>query len=75
MRASFSPLLSLSADLSCAILDSAGEVAAQGNDMLCIIDELTRESLATRVARKLKGTHRSVARRPISDLYVPAVHC
>lgn len=33
MRTSFSPLLSLSADLSCAILDSTGEVAAQGNDI------------------------------------------
>lgn len=33
MRTSFSPLLSLSADLSCAILDTAGEVAAQGNDI------------------------------------------
>jgi len=30
MRASFSPLLSLSADLSCAILDHAGDVVAQG---------------------------------------------
>ena len=33
MRASFSPLLSLSADLSCAIVDHAGEVVAQGNDI------------------------------------------
>jgi N-methylhydantoinase B len=33
MRAAFSPLLSLSADLSCAILDAAGEVVAQGNDI------------------------------------------
>jgi len=33
MRTSFSPLLSLSADLSCAILDPSGEVAAQGNDI------------------------------------------
>ncbi|MBJ3774144.1 hydantoinase B/oxoprolinase family protein [Acuticoccus mangrovi] len=33
MRTSFSPLLSLSADLSCAILDACGEVAAQGNDI------------------------------------------
>ena len=33
MRTSFSPLLSLSADLSCALLDTAGEVAAQGNDI------------------------------------------
>jgi len=33
MRASFSPLLSLSADLSCAILDHAGDVVAQGNDI------------------------------------------
>jgi N-methylhydantoinase B len=33
MRTSFSPLLSLSADLSCAILDPCGEVAAQGNDI------------------------------------------
>ena len=29
MRASFSPLLSLSADLSCAILDQKGDVVAQ----------------------------------------------
>ncbi|MDQ4059735.1 MAG: hydantoinase B/oxoprolinase family protein, partial [Pseudomonadota bacterium] len=33
MRTSFSPLLSLSADLSCAILDARGEVAAQGVDI------------------------------------------
>jgi N-methylhydantoinase B len=33
MRTSFSPLLSLSADLSCAILDDRGAVAAQGNDI------------------------------------------
>jgi N-methylhydantoinase B len=33
MRASFSPLLSLSADLSCALLDASGEVVAQGNDI------------------------------------------
>ena len=33
MRASFSPLLSLSADLSCALLDPSGAVAAQGNDI------------------------------------------
>lgn len=33
MRASFSPLLSLSADLSCALLDTAGDVVAQGNDI------------------------------------------
>ena len=33
MRASFSPLLSLSADLSCAILDHEGNVVAQGNDI------------------------------------------
>lgn len=33
MRASFSPLLSLSADLSCALLDANGEVVAQGNDI------------------------------------------
>ena len=33
MRAAFSPLLSLSADLSCAILDSTGEVVAQGQDI------------------------------------------
>ena len=33
MRASFSPLLSLSADLSCAILDQKGDVVAQGNDI------------------------------------------
>ncbi len=33
MRASFSPLLSLSADLSCALLDRVGNVVAQGNDI------------------------------------------
>jgi N-methylhydantoinase B len=33
MRASFSPLLSLSADLSCALLDANGDVVAQGNDI------------------------------------------
>lgn len=33
MRASFSPLLSLSADLSCALLDRNGNVVAQGNDI------------------------------------------
>jgi N-methylhydantoinase B len=33
MRASFSPLLSLSADLSCALLDAEGNVVAQGNDI------------------------------------------
>ncbi|HWA50159.1 MAG TPA: hydantoinase B/oxoprolinase family protein [Dongiaceae bacterium] len=33
MRASFSPLLSLSADLSCAVLDAEGNVVAQGNDI------------------------------------------
>lgn len=33
MRASFSPLLSLSADLSCALLDHNGDVVAQGNDI------------------------------------------
>ncbi len=33
MRASFSPLLSLSADLSCALLDRDGNVVAQGNDI------------------------------------------
>lgn len=33
MRASFSPLLSLSADLSCALLDPHGNVVAQGNDI------------------------------------------
>ncbi len=32
-RAAFSPLLSLSADLSCALLDAQGEVVAQGNDI------------------------------------------
>lgn len=32
-RAAFSPLLSLSADLSTAILDDAGSVVAQGNDI------------------------------------------
>lgn len=33
MRASFSPLLNLSGDLSCAILDPNGDVVAQGNDI------------------------------------------
>jgi N-methylhydantoinase B len=33
MRTSFSPLLSLSADLSCALLDSAGGVVGQGKDI------------------------------------------
>ncbi len=33
MRGAFSPLLSLSADLSCAILDATGGVAAQGEDI------------------------------------------
>lgn len=33
MRTSFSPLLSLSADLSCALLDTKGRVIAQGNDI------------------------------------------
>ena len=33
MRASFSPLLNLSGDLSCAVLDSRGQVVAQGNDI------------------------------------------
>ena len=32
-RAAFSPLLSLSADLSCALLDQHGDVVAQGNDI------------------------------------------
>jgi N-methylhydantoinase B len=32
-RASFSPLLSLSADLSCALLDAEGAVVAQGRDI------------------------------------------
>ncbi len=32
-RAAFSPLLSLSADLSCALLDAQGNVVAQGNDI------------------------------------------
>ncbi|HJM52183.1 MAG TPA: hydantoinase B/oxoprolinase family protein [Alphaproteobacteria bacterium] len=32
-RAAFSPLLSLSSDLSCALLDQAGDVVAQGNDI------------------------------------------
>lgn len=32
-RAAFSPLLSLSADLSCALLDAEGHVVAQGNDI------------------------------------------
>ena len=33
MRASFSPLLTLSGDLSCAVLDSRGQIVAQGNDI------------------------------------------
>lgn len=33
MRTSFSPLLSLSADLSCALLDGEGRVVAQGQDI------------------------------------------
>ena len=33
MRTSFSPLLSLSADLSCAMLDAEGAVVGQGNDI------------------------------------------
>jgi N-methylhydantoinase B len=33
MRTSFSPLLSLSADLSCALLDSRGRVVGQGKDI------------------------------------------
>jgi N-methylhydantoinase B len=33
MRTSFSPLLSLSADLSCALLDAKGAVVGQGNDI------------------------------------------
>ena len=33
MRTSFSPLLSLSADLSCALLDSNGKVVGQGRDI------------------------------------------
>jgi N-methylhydantoinase B len=33
MRTSFSPLLSLSADLSCALLDSHGDVVGQGKDI------------------------------------------
>ncbi|MGB7182233.1 MAG: hydantoinase B/oxoprolinase family protein, partial [Burkholderiaceae bacterium] len=32
-QAAFSPLLSLSADLSCALLDHEGNVVAQGNDI------------------------------------------
>jgi N-methylhydantoinase B len=32
-RAAFSPLLSLSSDLSCALLDHDGDVVAQGNDI------------------------------------------
>lgn len=32
-RAAFSPLISLSADLSCALLDTDGDVVAQGNDI------------------------------------------
>lgn len=33
MRTSFSPLLSLSADLSCALMDAQGRIVAQGNDI------------------------------------------
>jgi N-methylhydantoinase B len=33
MRTSFSPLLSLSADLSCALMNDEGKVVAQGNDI------------------------------------------
>ena len=33
MRAAFSPLISLSSDLSCALADSTGKVIAQGNDI------------------------------------------
>lgn len=33
MRTSFSPLLSLSADLSCALLDATGRVVGQGRDI------------------------------------------
>ena len=33
MRTSFSPLLSLSADLSCALLDARGQVVGQGQDI------------------------------------------
>jgi N-methylhydantoinase B len=33
MRTSFSPLLSLSADLSCALMDEEGRIVAQGNDI------------------------------------------
>ena len=33
MRTSFSPLLSLSADLSCALLDARGKVVGQGRDI------------------------------------------
>jgi N-methylhydantoinase B len=33
MRASFSPLLTLSGDLSCAVLDGKGQVVTQGNDI------------------------------------------
>lgn len=33
MRTSFSPLLSLSADLSCALMNEEGRVVAQGNDI------------------------------------------
>ena len=33
MRTSFSPLLSLSADLSCALMDADGRIVAQGNDI------------------------------------------
>ncbi len=33
MRAAFSPLISLSSDLSCALADAEGKVIAQGNDI------------------------------------------
>ncbi|MFH1243012.1 MAG: hydantoinase B/oxoprolinase family protein [Pseudomonadota bacterium] len=33
MRAAFSPLISLSSDLSCALADATGRVIAQGNDI------------------------------------------
>ncbi len=33
MRAAFSPLISLSSDLSCALADATGKVIAQGNDI------------------------------------------
>jgi len=57
MRASFSPLLTLSGDLSCAVLDNRGQVVAQGNDIPVhlgampftaqgILDSIPREDLA-----------------------------